>query len=841
MKRFPLILAALVGIGLVAGLLWMNESGSGRSDRRTAPLETDRAPGPDTAGAVDTTATAGNLADAATIAKMIEKYGGFETRGRLFLTRPTAEGADLGVVFHATIDGLRVESHAKSDAEGRFTLPQLPRGADYTLQIDAERVQPYRETIPEPDGSQLDLGDLYLDRFYFLTGKVVSSAGIAVNKAEIAVILPNGGGGFSWRSSAVNASAADPVAAQAESTGDGKFVIKMRDPGIFTLRVRAEGWAPHYRGEVFVGAGGDTDVRISLTRGVEVGGIVIDADGRPLPGATVSLFANGRQWWSQVKELRKTESDGRFDFRIEPQSDRYSVRVMPPKGVDVNKSFRLPLSEELVVQLPGGATIKGRVVDAETSQPISGAEVLVGIQGPGGGGRGFMPEYQKMLKTDSFGAYRLEGVGTRSIQSMAVSAPGYAHFTGSRWTRDSDAWKEISGIKLDTAQEIRLPDVSLALGRVIEGTVRDAATGEPISGATITINDFVVGNREIQTGSDGRFRVEDVGTRASLRAKAEGYTDIGDNPWRGQELPADQKIVQRDFDLEPAGTVSGRVLTQSGQPVARALIRLRSGDTGRGAWMGDMRLRELYTHTRSDGRYELKGAPPVKLKVEVQATGFDRAESAVKTLTAGGVLENMDFKLHDAAVLSGMVVARGGGVVSGARITIAKDTGGNDAGARWRRFAGGKVAFTDEKGRFYADEIPVGDIVLRIEADGLATHEVRRKGVKPGEQITGMSITVKPALEISGKVVDEEGKAIARAWISARQTASPDGEPTSQQLGARLDADGSFTIRNIPEGTYTLQVRVWGRGDGPQYENMERTAIVAGSKDLVITLVRRDG
>ncbi|MHC4953250.1 MAG: carboxypeptidase regulatory-like domain-containing protein [Planctomycetota bacterium] len=844
MKRAPIILAVIVGIGLVAGLLWMNDSDSGRAGRRSGSVDSRGGAMSEGEGGASAASKTG-IADAATIAKLIEKHGGFMAKGRLFLTRPTAAAVDTEVLLHTVfeggggLEGVRVEARAKSDAEGRFALIQLPRGADYTLQVEAERIQPFREVIPEPSGSEHDLGDLYLDRFYFLKGKVVSSSGVAVSGAEVATILPNGGGSFSWRSSAVNAGVADPVSSEATTGGDGMFTIKMRDPGIFTLRVRAEGWAPHYRGDIFVGAGGDTEVRISLTRGTEIGGLVLASDGRPLPGATVSIFANGRQWWSQVKEIRTTDDEGRFAARIEPQTNRYSVRVIPPDGVDVNKSFQLPLTEELVIQLPGGATIKGRVVDADTTQPIAGAEVLVGIRGPGA--RGWTPAYQKVLKTDSFGNYKLNGVGTLNVQSLAVSANGYAHFTGSGWT-PSQTWSEISKIKLDSAAEITLPDVPLAPGRVVEGVVRDAVSGEPIAGAEITVNDMVVGNRSVASGSDGRYRVEDIGARVSLRARAEGYSDVSDNPWRGQELPADQRIVQRDFELQPAATIAGRVLTKSGAPVPQALVRLRAAETGRRAWMADLQLREFFTHTDSKGRYEINGAPPMKVKVEVRATGFDSAESEIKTLTSGDRVDGVDVKLVDSAVLGGMVVARGGGVVSGARVTIAKDPGeGADGGARWRMFADGIVTFTDEKGRFLAEDVPVGDIVIRIEAEGLATEQVSRKGVAPGEQITGMRITAKPALEISGKVLDEKGEPMSRAWVSARQTASPDGEPSTQQFGARMQGDGTFVVRNVPEGTYDLTVRVWGRGQNqPQYEPLERAGVSAGTKDIVFRLVVRE-
>jgi len=838
MKRFPLILAVLIGIGVVAGLYWIGQDDSGRSDRRNVEVDNGREGYGTSGGSDSATKPAGALADAATVAKLIEKYGGFVTKGQLFLTRPHEAGVDLEVVFSATIDGSNVEARGKSDADGRFSLPQLPRGSDYKFEVESELLQPYSEAVPEPDGAELDLEHVYLDRFYFLTGRVVTSSGMAVKDAEAAVILPNGGSGFSLRSRAISASTPDPVAAQTKSGADGKFTIRMRDPGIFTLRVRADGWAPHYRGDVVVAAGGAAELRVSLTRGTEITGQVIDATGRPLPDATVSLFGNSRNWFEQVKELRQTDSDGRFEYRIEPQSDRYSVRVMPPSGVDVNKSFRLPLNDDLIIQLPGGATIKGRVVDAQTSQPISDAEVLLGIQGPGGSG--WTPAYQKMLKTDSFGSYRLEGVGTDRIQSMTVSASGYANFAGSGWNR-SDAWKKISAIKLDSAEEIQIPDVSLAQGRIVEGIVRDADSGEPIAGAKVTLNDMVAGNREFKTDGGGRFRVGDLGDRPSFRVEAQGYADVNDMVWAGPQLPADQNIVQREFELKPAGSVIGKVTTDSGAPVARALVRIQTGETGRAAWMGGARLRNLYTHTRADGTYVIDGVPPVKLKVEVKANGFERAETPVKTMTSGGVLGGMNVKLVASAVIGGMVVARGGGVVSGARITFVKDPGSNvDGMRRWRMFAGGVTAFTDEKGRFFAEDVPVGDLLLRVEAEGAATHEMRRRGVKPGEQITGMKITVKPALEITGRILNEDGEPITRAWVSARQTASPDGEPSDQQLGARVTSDGTFVIRNMPEGTYTISVRAFGGRGGPQYQSLDRTAIAAGTRDLAITLVKRD-
>jgi protocatechuate 3,4-dioxygenase beta subunit len=835
-RRAPLILVLLAVVGVVAGLVWMSDSGTDRTDRTGEAARSRRVAAGGEEQAVDS--PRGRVADAATLAELIARHGGFETKGRVFLTRPTAAAANVRVVLSADLDGHRVEARAQSDSEGRFALVRLPRGTDYRLAIDGDRVQPLRETLAEPAGAEADLGDLFLDRLYYLTGKVVSGSGIAVPDAEVAVIVPNGGTeGFSWRSRTTSAGEADPVVASTATGGDGRFTLELKDPGIFHVRVRAKNWAPHYRDDVFVGAGADTEIRVALTRGVEVGGIVLDATGRPLPKATVSLFPNSRNWWSQVKELSETGDDGRFDFRIEPRSDRYQILVSPPDGVDVNRAFSLPLTEELVIRLPGGATLKGRVVDADTSQPIANADIIVSLKGPGA--TQMQGAYQKALTTDAYGVFRLAGVGTDGLQALAVSAQGYAHFVGSGWSRDP-AWQEMSKVRFTADAEVQLPDVPLKRGRIVEGVVRDAETQQPIPAATVTLRDWILGDRRIRTGADGRYRFEDIGDRVSLTADAPGFVDVSSGGWGGEPLPAGQDVVQRDFELQLAGSVSGTVRTSAGQPVARALVRLRSAEQGRGGWMADLRLRDHFTHTDESGRFTLEGVPPVSLKVEASTPGFDAGESDTRKLEPGMRADGLDVKLVTSARVSGVVMARGAGAVANARITIAKDSGADDPASRWRSLAGGKVAFSDEKGRFAADDVPSGDLVLRVEADGHATETVRRKGVEPGSEVGNLVVTLKPALEIGGRVLDENGEPMSRAWVRARQTSAVDGAPSDQLLGARVQEDGSFTLRNIAEGGYTLEVQVWSRGDQPQYEPHSRAGVVAGTKDVVMRLKLRE-
>ena len=64
---------------------------------------------------------------------------------------------------------------------------------------------------------------------------------------------------------------------------------------------------------------------------------------------------------------------GRFEFLVEPYSQQYMVRVVPPEGIDVVKMVSVPARDDLVVRLPGTGVLKGKVVDAGTQQPVAGA------------------------------------------------------------------------------------------------------------------------------------------------------------------------------------------------------------------------------------------------------------------------------------------------------------------------------------------------------------------------------------------------------------------------------------------------------------------------------------
>ncbi len=242
-KRAPMILAlvAVLAVGLL--LMFFSQEGDragrrGASDGRGAGTGVDPATG---ASAEDKAAYEVRLKE------ILEKYGARNGTGAVYLTKPKAPGAGLRVTVRAEIDGFRLEAEAYADKAGGFSFASLPGVDGYSLEIAGDRVQPYRR-----DGIALsaggDLGTHDVDRWYFVKGRVVGQGASGLKGAKVALVTPSGSGGrFNFLDLALSMKEPDPAIAETKTTGQGRFEFRLKTPGTYGLRVRAEGWATHYR------------------------------------------------------------------------------------------------------------------------------------------------------------------------------------------------------------------------------------------------------------------------------------------------------------------------------------------------------------------------------------------------------------------------------------------------------------------------------------------------------------------------------------------------------------------------------------------------------------------
>lgn len=102
----------------------------------------------------------------------------------------------------------------------------------------------------------------------------------------------------------------------------------------------------------------------------------------------------------------------------------------------------------------------------------------------------------------------------------------------------------------------------------VQGAVIDAATADPVGGATVSIS-----SDSDTTGADGSFSFATLSGTRTLSVNATGYQqrqiNLSLTPGNNDlgEILLEQSLQQ------DKGTVKGRVLDSSGAPVAEALVR----------------------------------------------------------------------------------------------------------------------------------------------------------------------------------------------------------------------------------------------------------------------------
>lgn len=308
--------------------------------------------------------------------------------------------------------------------------------------------------------------------------------------------------------------------------GDGRFRFEAVDAGEAAVTARKAVYEPGSE-TVSVVAAESVEVRIALlpiTYGT-VSGVVVDAvSGRAIADAKVAVGA-----------LRTdTDAQGRFTLeRVQAGQVLLSAAksVYEPQRESLELSPAQTLEQRVALQPVTYGDLTGRVIDAETREPLAGATVRVG---------------NKELTSGRDGRFALEHI---DAGLLAVTATKVAYRSGS------------VAIQLDPAgtaeAELRLEPIKI--GTVV-GVVRDARTGEPIVGARVA-----VAGQSLETDAQGRFRLD--GIDAGAVAVGARHADYGEGGAGGTlsgdgtlelEVRLDlrrEDVTQLEAALGSAGTI----------------------------------------------------------------------------------------------------------------------------------------------------------------------------------------------------------------------------------------------------------------------------------------------
>jgi len=387
----------------------------------------------------------------------------------------------------------------------------------------------------------------------------------------------------------------------------------------------------------------------------------------------------------------------------------------------------------------------------------------------------------------------------------------------------------------DTSAQRRVTGTAAIYGRVIT-----ADTGRPVKRARVSVSSGELPEgRAGATDRDGHYAIEGLPagrylisvSRAGFVSMAYGQRD----PRRvGKPLTIrdGEQLRGVDFRLPRGSVISGRVFDEDGEPLLGASVmafRFAYSVTGRrlvragGGSSDDRGYYRVYGLT--PGTYYV--AATARLSQDVQTRGPGAAEPDPNATPVGyaptyypGVtsiseassvlvglqqeVSDLDFTLQlvQTARLSGFVVGPDGSTAGGS-VTLATDDerglAGDVRGTRVQR-----------DGSFVINDVPPGRYVVtargqdsRSESALFATQTV----AVVGQDVTGVALTLTRGGQVTGAVTFETTSAtegeLPRLTIRAVPLSpSALGGPGS----TRIQADGSFTISNIPAGPYLIRV-----------------------------------
>ncbi|MCG6925172.1 MAG: carboxypeptidase-like regulatory domain-containing protein [Acidobacteria bacterium] len=678
---------------------------------------------------------------------------------------------------------------ARSGRDGRYVLRGLPPRT-YDLEVDDARFVRWSHDIDVAAG-RAETRDVPLVRGAGLTGQVVDDTGAPVEGAAVQM-SPGGEGGMRDFVRRMR-SRGDAV----RTDRNGVFTAERLTPGRGQrLDVRHEDYENRSLGGIDLEPGFTTKgVRVVLRRGLELVGVVVDQEERPLAGVEVELRQSftfrsrrGNMAVGMPDSFPRREAgpDGRFafqglkagDYTLTASSPGYARATVDPVMVSEDEG-----AEPLVLVLHPGATISGFLRDRSGSG-APGWYVNASVEGQGRGRFG-----PGGLRTEEpsgpDGSFLIEGLteGTAyDLQPMSSAGLG---------TRRAGVVAPSDDV------ELTVKGIGQVGGRVIE-----AESGLPVSDFEVSYRPDAQGGMRFMFragpgdrgpdeprsfhSDDGVFVLEDVPAgRWTVEVTAEGFQP---GTASGVTVEEGGRVEGVDVALSKGGTIGGQVVeSQSGRPVLDATVRAElSGGGGAGRMPRLMGGGANEATTDAEGVYEISGLAPGTWSVT--ASHPEWSESTV-TVELADAPATADLRLGRGGAIGGVVVA-GGRPVGGAEVGL---TESGDAG--FRGFGGGQSSLTGDDGRFRFERLTPGRYTLSAALRSQSSAPV--DAVVTGESAQEVTLTLNEGAAIHGACSGLSEDQLAGISVTAN---GPDGYFAS----TRTAADASFELTGVPEGSIRL-------------------------------------
>jgi hypothetical protein len=547
-------------------------------------------------------------------------------------------------------------------------------------------------------------------------------------------------------------------------------------------------------------------LKIVLPVGSGAHGLVIDANDRPIAGATVWA---GRKYTRERQETT-TDAEGRFNFPHVTEGDVPFAVNAPGEAPEVRTVTVTRGMPDIVFKLSAGHVIRGIVQD-DSGSPISGVQVAL----DNSFGQASYDAYEFTAFTVDDGKFSWDGAPDEPLRFNFGKA-GYEQKRNVTLKPDEDNV------------------ITLGASRRLEGLVLDSNSGQPIPQFSIR-----TGNRwsPDQSSLSGTIRNRDFNDpEGKFTVQIDQAEDNAVQVWNDDHLlktesfpAAENGVMKLTIRLDPAAALKGIVTTADGTPVPGASVVATKGEQGMGIQLQGIQFRTSDSQTpiaRTDGQgaFSISAPPEHGLVMAIASAGF--ASATIDQVRANPV-----------------IVLQGFGRIEGTLMIAGSPGAGEDlfynppVSALNADFQTYKTT-ADDQGHFTMENIPPGEgsIVRLIKsAPNSWTHSHKTPvTVQPGQttQVTlgdsGAMLrgTVRfespptngASLSISGNVSSNGPQLPSFNSVSERQTYMNSPEWQAQMNRMKnyffmVNADGTFQVDSVAPGSYTIRVSARKDGD----------------------------